>query len=254
MLSLYVQCAQIIAVYMALFFIYAVYKKDNSVVDVAWGTGFIIIAWYSLFAQGMYQPYHFLITLLVTVWGTRLSWHIYLRNHGKSEDPRYAAWRRQWVWVNVRSFFQVFVLQGAILLIIAYPIMFINSHVTPALGWYALAGMALWIFGFVFESIGDYQLKQFLSDARNRGRIMREGLWKYTRHPNYFGESCMWWGIFVIACGVPGGWTTFVSPLLLTYLLLYVSGIPLAEQQLQNNPEFQAYARSTNAFFPWWPR
>jgi steroid 5-alpha reductase family enzyme len=132
--------------------------------------------------------------------------------------------------------------------------MFVNGHVAPALGWFALAGIALWLFGFVFESVGDYQLKKFLSDPRNRGKIMQEGLWKYTRHPNYFGESCMWWGIFIIACGVPYGWTTFVSPLLLTYFLLYVSGIPLAEQQLKDNPEFKAYVRRTSAFFPWFTR
>jgi steroid 5-alpha reductase family enzyme len=254
MLLFYLQCAAFILVYMSLFFFYAMYKQDNSVVDVAWGTGFILIAWYTLIANGFYKPYQILVTALVTIWGMRLSWHIYLRNRGRGEDPRYAAWRRQWVWVKLRSFLQVFMLQGIILLIIAYPIIFINSSITPNLGWFAYAGLALWLFGFMFESIGDYQLKQFLADARNRGHIMRQGLWNYTRHPNYFGESCMWWGIFIIACGVPLGWTTFVSPLLLTYLLLYVSGIPLAEQQLQNNPEFKEYARTTNSFFPWFVR
>ena len=251
MLELYGHCALIIFCYMTAVFCLALYKKDNSIVDVAWGIGYILITWYSLVKIGLYQPLHMLITVLVTVWGTRLSWHIYLRNKNKPEDPRYAAWRKAWKWVKLRSFFQVFMLQGLILLIIAYPVIFIQSSKNAPLDLFAYLGTGIWVFGLLFESIGDWQLKVFLNNPKNKGKIMQNGLWRYTRHPNYFGESVMWWGIFIICFGLPCGWTTIVSPLLLTYLLVYVSGVPMAEKFFEGNKEFEEYKKKTSAFLPW---
>lgn len=251
MLSLYLASAVIIFLYMNFLFNIALYKKDNSIVDIGWGIGFIMIALYSINQSTVCAVNQVLITVLVLIWGIRISTHILLKNWGKKEDPRYAAWRKQWTWVKIRSYFQVFMLQGLIILIIAYPIIFINSNPSNSFDIYTLLGAALWIFGFIFESVGDYQLKAFLEQPKNKGKIMQSGLWRYTRHPNYFGESLMWWGIALLCFGLPMGWTAIISPLLLTYLLLFVSGVPMAERSFKGNKEFEAYKKKTNTFIPW---
>lgn len=236
---------------MNLLFNIALYKKDNSIVDIFWGIGFIIITLYSLFKTESYAINQLIITTLVLIWGIRISTHILLKNWGKKEDPRYAAWRKEWKWVKIRSYFQVFMLQGIIMLIIAYPIIFINSNPSNSVDFYMILGCIIWTIGFIFESVGDYQLKKFLKQPKNKGKIMQSGLWRYTRHPNYFGESVMWWGIALLCFGLPLGWTAIISPLLLTYLLLYVSGVPMAETSFKNNKEFEKYKKKTSAFFPW---
>ncbi len=237
---------------MSAWFVYALRIKNNSVADIAWGLGFILVAIESLIITGLYLPQQILATTLVIIWGTRLSWHIYLRNHNKPEDQRYAQWRKEWgQYVVVRSYLQVFMLQGFILLLIAAPIIFINTADSGAISFYTILGTLIWITGFIFESVADYQLKQFLSDPANRGKIMRSGLWRYSRHPNYFGETLMWWGIFVITLSRPYGFLTIISPLTITYLLLYVSGVPLLESKLKDNPDFQQYMRETSVFIPW---
>lgn len=199
-----------------------------------------------------------LATTLVFIWGLRLAVHILLRNRKRGEDPRYAEWRRKWrrsfAW---RSYLQVFLLQGLFLLLISSAVIFINRSIDPGLrplGLLDAAGTAVWVVGFLFETVGDAQLAGFKKDPANRGKIMDRGLWKYTRHPNYFGESLMWWGIFILALNVPGGWMTAVSPLVITFLLVRVSGIPLLEKKYAGNAEFQVYARRTNAFVPWFPK
>jgi steroid 5-alpha reductase family enzyme len=235
---------------MTLWYCIALYKKDNSIVDIAWGIGFLLLAWYTFAQSSQHGNLQIAVTLLVTIWAIRLSYHIYKRNNGKKEDPRYAAWRKSWKWVKTRSFFQVFMLQGIILLVICYPVIFINSAPAQDLHLLAYTGIVVWLFGFIFESVGDWQLKQFLSQPKNKGKIMQSGLWHYTRHPNYFGESLMWWGMFLLCLSLANGWITIISPLLLTYLLLYVSGVPMAEQNFKGNKEFEAYKKRTNAFFP----
>lgn len=238
--------------FMTFLYIIAHMKQNNSIVDIGWGLGFIIIALTTFFKSSNHQPLHFIITGLIIIWGLRLAIHIYLRNKGKGEDKRYTAMRASWgKWHAIYSFFQVFMLQGFLMLIIAYPIILINSTSPAPLTMLSFIGLSMWFIGFFFESVGDYQLTQFLKNPVNKGRIMRYGLWKYTRHPNYFGELMMWWGIFISTISLPGGLFTIISPLMMTFLLLYVSGIPLLEKPLNENPEFQEYKKVTNPLIPW---
>lgn len=241
--------------YMTAFFIAALIKKDNSIVDIGWGPGFVVIAALTLIlSEGM--PFrNLLISGLTAVWGIRLAVHIGFRNRGRGEDKRYTRWRREWGrWFVVRSFFQIFMLQGILMLIIAYPIILVNHAARSGFTVLDAAGALVWVFGFIFESAGDYQLSRFKSDPSNKGKIMQSGLWKYTRHPNYFGESVMWWGIFIIALNVTLGWTAVISPVIITLLLLKVSGVSLTEKDYSDNPAYQEYVRRTNAFIPWFPK
>jgi len=254
-----IQCATLVAIYMTVWFVLALIRKDNSIADIAWGLGFVLVAVVTFLRRGsLFLP--LLVTLMVAVWGLRLAVHILIRNRKRGEDPRYAEWRRKWggtfLW---RSYLQVFLLQGFFLLVISSPVILVNTHLwdRPPSGtgrgvWQA--GFLLWCAGFFFEAVGDAQLARFKRDPGNRGKIMDKGLWRYSRHPNYFGESLMWWGIFLVAVEVPFGWTTVVSPVLITFLLVRVSGIPMLEKKYAGNPEFQAYARKTNSFVPWFPR
>ncbi len=194
------------------------------------------------------------VNSLITIWGVRLALHILTRNSGKPEDFRYAQWRREWQHFYLRSFLQVFMLQGVFLFVIALPVIFINME--PATEWQLLdlAGIVLWCIGFTFEVVGDYQLTQFKKDAGNRGKIITTGLWRYSRHPNYFGEAVQWWGVFIIACALPMGWITVISPLLITSLLRYVSGVPMLERKYAHHPDFDVYKRKTSIFFPRLPK
>ncbi len=241
--------------YMTVIFIVALFKKDNSIVDIAWGLGFILVALLTFFLEKEFAVRHILVTVLVLIWGTRLAVHILFRNKGRGEDFRYAQWRIEWgKWFLLRSFFQIFMLQGLLLLVIAYPVILTNHSRKEGISYLDLVGVVLWITGFFFEALGDFQLSRFKRDPGNKGKIMRSGLWKYTRHPNYFGEAVMWWGIFLIALSVPLGWTAIVSPFLITFLLLRVSGVTMLEKKYVGNEEFEDYAKRTSAFFPWFPK
>ena len=248
-------CAVLIALYMTVWYALALVKKDNSIADIAWGLGFVLVAVFTFFRRGsLFLP--LLVTALVVAWGARLALHILARNRKRGEDPRYAAWRAAWgrsfVW---RSYLQIFLLQGFFLLVIASPVILVNvDRNYPYTERFWLAGLLVWILGFLFEAVGDAQLARFRRDPANKGHIMDRGLWKYTRHPNYFGESMMWFGIWLIALEAPYGWTTVVSPVLITFLLVKVSGIPLLEKRYAGNATFQAYARRTSAFIPWFPK
>jgi steroid 5-alpha reductase family enzyme len=248
-------CAALVAAYMTAWFVVALLKKDNSVADIAWGLGFVLVALVTLLGRSTFSGRQVLVSGMVLVWGLRLAFHILSRNRKRGEDPRYAAWRANWGrWFVLRSFLQVFLLQGLFLLVIGSPVIRVNSSTQAPLGPFDLAGTLVWMTGFVFEALGDAQLARFKRDPSNRGKIMDRGLWKYTRHPNYFGESLMWWGIFLLALSGPGGWLTIVSPVLITFLLVRVSGIPLLEKKYAGNAPFQAYARRTSAFVPRLPK
>lgn len=253
--------AVLVALYMTAWFVVALVKKDNSVADIAWGLGFVLVAGFTFFFLRTSLLLPILVTSLVAVWGLRLAYHIFQRNRDKGEDPRYAAWRAKWgrafVW---RSYLQVFLLQGLFMLVIAVPVVLVNTYrwVHPpgagTRGYFALAGALVWSVGFFFEAVGDAQLARFKKDPANKGKILDRGLWKYTRHPNYFGESLMWWGIFLVALEVPGGWATAVSPVLITFLLAKISGVPMLEKRYAGNAAFQDYASRTSAFVPWFPK
>ncbi len=259
---------ELIFVYMAGMFFLSLMKKDNSIVDIAYGIGFIIVAWSTLLIFGNHTFIQLLITGLITIWGLRLSIRIYLRNKGKPEDFRYKKWREEWTWFKTRSFFQIYMLQGLIIIGISTVSIFINSSIHTRLPntiystILVIIGALAWVKGFFFEAVGDYQLSTFIkhqTELKARGEtpaktVMDEGLWSMTRHPNYFGEVAMWWGLFIIALSVQGGIVTIISPLIITFLLLKVSGIPMLEAHYKGNAEYEAYQARTNALIPWFPK
>jgi steroid 5-alpha reductase family enzyme len=241
--------------YMTTVFLLALKKKDNSIVDIAWGLGFIGVAILTLFLSEGLTARQLIISVLIFIWGVRLALHIAIRKRGKGEDFRYAKWRRDWGgWFVLRSYFQIFMLQGVFLFIISLPIMLVNISSRLDLTGMDFLGVSVWLIGFFFEAVGDYQLKQFKQKVENKGKIITTGLWRYTRHPNYFGEVVMWWGIFLVALSVENGWIAILSPLTISFLLLRVSGVTMLEKKYKGHPEFEAYAARTNAFFPWIPK
>jgi steroid 5-alpha reductase family enzyme len=255
MLQVFLLSALTIFIYMTLFFMLAQALKDNGIVDIGWGIGFIVLSTVLAFTGIEITQRQFLLFILIFLWGFRLSFHIFLRNNGKPEDFRYANWRKEWgKFVVIRAFLQVFMLQGFFLFIIALPIIITKLSFPERLGIIEIVGAAIWLFGFYFEAVGDYQLLKFKKDAENKGQIITTGLWKYTRHPNYFGECVMWWGIFIVS--IPSGyiWVSMISPIVLTWLLTRVSGVPMLEEKYKGNKQFEEYAKKTNAFVPWFPK
>ena len=231
--------------------------KDASVADVSWGLGGVLLAWLYVARSPVLTPRSWLVAGLITLWGGRLSLHIFRRNHGRGEDPRYRAMRashgRAFWW---RSLFVVFWLQGALLWFVAIPVFVAIRAPQPAsLTIVDLAGVVIFAVGFAFEVVGDVQLARFKLDPANRGKVLDSGLWRYTRHPNYFGDATLWWGVYVVAVATPGGWQTLLSPLVMTMLLLRVSGVTLLEDSLKvSKPGYGEYIRRTSAFVPWFPR
>jgi steroid 5-alpha reductase family enzyme len=232
-------------------------ERDASIVDIFWGLGFVLIAITSYAIADGYNPRKVLIVVLAVVWGVRLAAHIYWRNKGKGEDYRYRAMRaRHGKRFSIVSLYTVFGLQGLLMWIISLPIQIAQISPAPArLGLLDRVGAAVWLTGFLFESLGDLQLARFKANPNNRGKVMDRGLWRYTRHPNYFGDSLMWWGFFLIALSVPAGIWTLISPLMMTGLLMKVSGVALLEKTLtKTKPEYGDYVHRTSAFVPWLPR
>lgn len=244
----------LLAYYLFLFIVGTVIK-NNSIVDIGWGIGFVIVAWFSTIRNGLFPLPGMLITICISIWGIRLFYHIIKRNWGKPEDFRYANWRKEWGRYAVfRAFFQVYFLQGLLLFVIALPVILVNNSYYPEINAFGLIGLFIWLVGFMFESIGDLQLKNFISKPENKGKIMKYGLWKYTRHPNYFGEASMWWGLAIIAFSSGVTYYVFASPITITFLLLFVSGVPLLEKSMADIPGYDEYKEATPIFFPWFPK
>ena len=247
--------AIIVFVYFFTLFIIGTLLKNNSIVDIGWGIGFVILAWILLFLRLPLSLVRTSITLLVSLWGLRLFYHILKRNHGKPEDFRYVAFREAWgKWAVPRAFLQVYMLQGALMFLIALPFILLEQEAKAVNTPLFVLGLIVFATGFAFESIGDAQLKAFLKKTENRGKIMTSGLWRYTRHPNYFGEATLWWGIFLLA--LSGGVTPFavIGPVTITLLLLFVSGVPLLERSMKDKPGYAQYAEMTSIFIPWFPK
>lgn len=255
MVDLLMANAILILSFFTLLFILALIKKDNSIVDIAWGMGFILVSLFTLYLEASDNKRFHLLVLLILIWGLRLSFYILARNRGKKEDFRYAQWRRDWgrFWI-IRSFVQVFMLQAFFLLTIVYPLLMVSQSTFTSFTFLDLIGVALWLLGFLFQALGDYQKSAFKKNSANKGKIMQSGLWRYSRHPNYFGESAMWWGIFIITLNIKHGIYAIFSPAIITFLLLFVSGIPLLEKRYKNNADFQDYKKRTSAFIPWFPK
>lgn len=231
--------------------------RDASIVDIFWGLGFVQIAIIACALGGGYAWRKLLITGLTVLWGLRLGGYLLWRNAGRGEDSRYQAMRRQHgerFWLA--SLYMVFGLQAALMWIVSLPVQVAQlgptpDHLTALDG----LGAVLWALGLTFESAGDLQLARFKSDPAHHGKVMDRGLWRYTRHPNYFGDACVWWGLFLIALPTPHGVWTIVGPALMTLFLMRVSGVALLERKLvRSRPEYRDYMQRTSAFFPRLPK
>lgn len=232
-------------------------KLDNySIVDIIWGITFIITTTVVLVYTGLYNVVSLTIAALVLIWGLRLSIYLFSRNAGKPEDYRYQDMRKKWGnKVKQTAFVRVFMLQGTVSLLFSLGIFLgISQSDTILAMWPVYLGVIVWVVGFLFESIGDAQLRAFIQKPENKGKVITTGLWKYTRHPNYFGEATQWFGISIIACAVPFGWISFISPLLLTFFLLKISGVPLLEKKNAEKPGYAEYAAKTSVFLPMPPK
>lgn len=235
-------------------FVVSVRAERMDVADIAWGAGIAAIAlltWAT--SNHPLDTRSLLMTGMVVLWGGRLAWHIGRRNAAKPEDARYRAWRKAWgEHVLVRSFLQVFVLQSVLMAVVALPVWVVNTGESTPLGWAGLAGAAIWLFGFIYESVADRQLGRFLSDPRNKGKVLDTGLWGRSRHPNYFGEVVLWWGLGLMALPTPWGWVGLVGPLVISILILRVSGVPMLERKMESDPKYAEYLETTPVFWPKW--
>lgn len=256
LLLTYLVVGLVIWAFVTLGFLYSLLIHRNDIADIMWGLSFVIA---SSVAFSLNEPNlrSVLVMTLVSLWGIRLALHIHRRNKKKKEeDYRYAKWRKEWgKWFLIRSYLQVYVLQGFLAILVVSPALFIFTlGGDTALTMLDIMGVIIWMIGFLFEAIGDYQLTVFMKEKKPKGMIMQRGLWKYTRHPNYFGEVTQWWGIWLMAVSITNGWISLFGPLTITYLILYVSGIPMLEDKLAQNPDYKRYMRRTSKFFPLPPK
>jgi steroid 5-alpha reductase family enzyme len=245
-----------IALFVSSLFVLSLLVKRNDIADVAWGMGIFAVAAISYFLRVEENTISLLLLVLIGIWGLRLSVRIFLRNFKKSEDFRYLAWREEWgAWFYLRSYLQVYLLQGLLMIVVGYSAIHASVFATEdSFGLLAYIGIVVWIVGFVFESVGDWQLDRFVRSQPKPGTILDSGLWRYTRHPNYFGEVTMWWGVWFVVASVPMSYVALLSPIAITFLILKVSGIPLLERKFADNKQFATYKEKTNAFFPWFPK
>ena len=243
--------------FMTFLWLISIYLKNVSIVDNFWGVGFIIAAFiYGSQCEVLYTRVK-LMLLLVALWGLRLSIYLMYRNYGKGEDYRYREFRhhygekRYW-WF---SFFQVFMLQGGLILIISLPLLGVAVRTnSDALNLFDYLGLLIWSLGFIFETVGDYQLTAFKKHPENKGKLLTTGLWRYTRHPNYFGDAAVWWGFGCLAIASGAYWYSLGS-LLMTYLIIKISGVAMLERSLTKiKPGYEEYVKRTSAFLPWFPK
>lgn len=247
----------VVAVAMILVWLASLRLRNTGIVDAFWGPGFVIVAITAFMIGDGYTPRRVLVVSLAAAWGLRLGAHLASRNLGKPEDFRYARMREKFGerW-GMRSLVSVFLVQGIAMWSVSLPLQFAQISGTPSrLTWRDGLGAALWLVGFAFEAIGDAQLRRFKTDPANAGTVMDRGLWRYTRHPNYFGDATLWWGFFVIALDAPDGWWTIVSPVAMTFVLARITGVPILERHLMHSrPGYAEYVRRTSALFPLPPK
>lgn len=256
----YVYPLAVAVAFMSCIFLIARSRGRYDLIDVAWGLTFIGIA---LVSYTAHMPGFFtvqtLVTTLVFMWGMRLSFHIYMRwDRSRTEDKRYSEMRKRFDrlpgGVRWNMFVRVFLLQAVLALVVSLPVVTVNSAEPLLFNVGTLIGLMVWVIGFLFESLGDYQLRRHLSDPKSKGKLMTTGLWKFTRHPNYFGEFAQWWGIFIMAVPAGGWWISLVGPLVISILLLFVSGVPLTEKHFEGRKGWKEYKRRTSIFLPLPPK
>lgn len=241
---------------LAVTFAVAVAQRRHSVMDVAWGPGFVAVALASwLLSAGTGDDGRRLLLLLLTgVWGLRLGTHIGWRARGGHEDPRYGAMLGDAPGSrDVYALRRVYLPQGLVMFFVSLTVQ-VGMFATGAVGWVALLGVLLWVIGFVFETVGDWQLAQFKKDPSNKGTVLKTGLWRYTRHPNYFGDAAVWTGLFLVAADSWPGILTILSPALMVWALAGKTGKPLTEKAMSARPGYKEYVESTSGFIPWPPR
>lgn len=250
--------------YMTVWFLVSLWIKRRDVVDLAWGSGFVFLAWISLsFRDIVLDERAYWVLLLTSLWGLRLFFHNYRRNLSKGDDWRYHHWREdQPNWRNDKSqrfqfcrcfiatYLQVFLFQGALMMIIGLPIVYSLRLISLPLFSVNYLGIMLLLSGLFIETVADWQRYQFLRVKGNSNKLITSGLWRYSRHPNYFAEIIFWWGMFFLVLGASNSWMLVVSPLVLTYIMLFVSGLPM-EERYRGRPDFEEYKSHTSALIPW---
>lgn len=248
-------------VLLSLTFLLARARDRYDLIDVVWGLAFIAVALTSYLTQAeiSFVSIQTLATVLVIIWGLRLAVHIYTRwRASASEDRRYVDMRHEYAskagGPTINMFVRVYIVQALLATIVSSSIIVINASSSKEIGVVAAIGLVVWIIGFLFESIGDAQLRKHLATPSMKGKLMTSGLWQYTRHPNYFGEMTLWWGIFIIALSVPFWWLSIIGPIVITVLLMFISGVPLTEKHFEGRDGWDEYKKRTSKVFPFPPR
>ncbi|MDD4006280.1 MAG: DUF1295 domain-containing protein [Erysipelotrichia bacterium] len=256
----------LVVLFFALTYLIAEKKKNYGYIDIVWGASFVVNAWSTILISSLVKNAWpsipaIVITIAVTIWGMRLSSYLFKRNWNRPEDYRYVKMRENLVgrkYPRLLAFLKIFMSQAFLSILVSTVIIVTLNGTIYANDWlvygFTIAGAVLWIIGFLFESVGDAQLRRFIAKSENRGKIMDQGLWAYTRHPNYFGESLMWFGLSVVGLSVMYGYIGFVSYILITTLLLFISGVPLLEKAFKDRPGFAEYASRVSVFIPWFPK
>ncbi len=241
-----------IAIIMVSTWLVSVAIKNASIVDIIWGFGFAVNAIVLAIAHHGNSGRQLLVAILVGTWGFRLAAYLAKRNLGHGEDWRYKAMRKKkGASFPIISLVTVFSLQGALMFVVSLPVMFSNADTTPGIGPIAVMGALVWLVGFFFEAVGDAQLARFKKNPANAGKVMNQGLWSLTRHPNYFGDSVMWWGVWIIAAETGSGVFSIIGPIVMTFFLLRVSGVPMLERSLSKRREgWDQYVATTSGFIP----
>ncbi|MGB5909906.1 MAG: DUF1295 domain-containing protein [Promethearchaeia archaeon] len=253
-------------IYIFIAFIVGTIKKNNGIMDIFYGPAYFVVSITSLILNiiltSTFCIRQVIATTLVLFWAIRLATYVYIRNRGKPEDYRYKAMRERWKTnIALKSFFKVYLFQGIIVFLVDIPVWFTNiSENPPAVSLLDFGGITLWLgaiiwlIGFLFETIADFSLYKFLQEPANQGKIMTKSVWKYSMHPNYFGEVTQWWGLFIIALAVPFGFLTFIGPAYITFQIIKVSGVKLLDKRFEGNEEYAAYKRKTSSFIPWFSK
>jgi len=248
--------AAVVAVLMVATWLLSLPLRNASIVDIAWGLGFVVVAWAVRLAVDGNDARQWLLVAMTSIWGLRLAGYLAWRNHGKGEDFRYRAMRRRWgERFGVVSLATVFGVQGLLMWTVSLPVQLGQVSRTPGLGVLAVTGVVVWAVGLAFEAVGDAQLARFKADPTKVGVVLDTGLWRYTRHPNYFGDACVWWGIALVAAEAGVGAVGLVGAAVMTVLLRRVSGVTLLERSLvKRRAGYEDYVARTSPFVPRRPR
>ncbi|TFH36002.1 MAG: DUF1295 domain-containing protein [Bacteroidia bacterium] len=257
MMTLFLQASLLILILVTLLWVWSVIIKNASIVDLFWGFSYVIVNAFYVFMSGELNPRKIIILVLVSVWGLRLAIYLSIRNIGKGEDFRYQEFRREYgperYWWF--SYFQTFLLQGALIMIVSLPLLGISeSKQSGNLNLLDYLGILVWMIGFAFEAGGDFQMAHFKKNPNNKGKLLNTGFWKYTRHPNYFGDSVVWWAYAIFSMAAGSYWQ-IIGSAVMTFLIIKVSGVALLEKTLnESKPQYQEYIQKTSSFFPWFPK